>query len=398
MEREPLLASHVQDEFKPPQSIANQVIYEDIKDPFLSGSQSNSSSSSSVVGEFRRLERRNSGLTRSRTAPALPIMRDLIRNDDQTLTLEEKTKHDSDSMVRQALILLIIYLIAGVAIYSFNKEKFSVIETHPVVDALYFCVVTMSTIGYGDITPLTHATKVFACVFVLIGFGFIDILLTGLVNHALDLQETLFLATSHVNLGSRPPTDASRNSRFSVRNYIFDIEKGRMRIRMKVGLAIGVVILCIGVGALVLHFVEKLDVVDSIYLSVMSVTTVGYGDKAFKTLQGRLFALLWLLVSTLAVARAFLYLAELRINRRHRIMAKKVLHKEITVRDLLAADINCNGFLSKSDYVIHKLKEMGKINDKDILQICNQFDKIDPNNSGKITLPELLRASSVVQS
>lgn len=51
---------------------------------------------------------------------------------------------------------------------------------------------------------------------------------------------------------------------------------------------------------------------------------------------------------------------------------------------------------SKSDYVIHKLKEMGKINDRDILQICNQFDKIDTNNSGKITLPELLRAYTMV--
>ncbi|KAI3881596.1 hypothetical protein MKX03_017167 [Papaver bracteatum] len=161
---------------------------------------------------------------------------------------------------------------------------------------------------------------------------------------------------------------------------------------MKVGLAIGVVILCIGMGAAVLHFVEKIDVVDSIYLSVMSVTTVGYGDKSFNTLQGRCFALLWLLLSTLAVARAFLYLAEFRIDKRHRTMAKKIMHKEITVRYLLAADINCNGFLSKSDYVIHKLKEMGKINDRDILQICNQFDKIDTNNSGKIALPELLRA------
>lgn len=33
---------------------------------------------------------------------------------------------------------------------------------------------------------------------------------------------------------------------------------------------------------------------------------------------------------------------------------------------------------------------MGKIGEKDIMQICNQFSKLDPNNSGKITLPDLL--------
>ncbi|CAA3027409.1 two-pore potassium channel 5 [Olea europaea subsp. europaea] len=165
-----------------------------------------------------------------------------------------------------------------------------------------------------------------------------------------------------------------------------------MRIRLKVGLALGVVVLCIGIGALVLYFVEHLDWVDSVYLSVMSVTTVGYGDRAFKTLPGRLFASIWLLFSTLAVARAFLYLAEARIDKRHRKITNWVLHRKITVGDLVAADINNSGFISKSEYIIYKLKEMGKIKEKDIIQICEQFSKLDPNNSGKISLPNLLES------
>lgn len=50
------------------------------------------------------------------------------------------------------------------------------------------------------------------------------------------------------------------------------------------------------------------------------------------------------------------------------------------------------GFLtcSKSEFVIYKLKEMGKVADKDILQICNQFDQIDGTNSGKITLADVM--------
>ncbi|GFZ04460.1 Ca2+ activated outward rectifying K+ channel 5 [Actinidia rufa] len=119
-------------------------------------------------------------------------------------------------------------------------------------------------------------------------------------------------------------------------------------------------------GALILYFVEELDWIDSIYLSVMSVTTV--------------------------VARAFLYLAEARIDKRHRRITKWVLHREITIDDLLAADINNNGFISKSEYIVYKLKEMGKTGEKDIMQICNQFNKLDPNNSGKITLPDLLES------
>ncbi|KAF5190322.1 Two-pore potassium channel [Thalictrum thalictroides] len=114
---------------------------------------------------------------------------------------------------------------------------------------------------------------------------------------------------------------------------------------MKVGLALGVVVLCIGGGILIFCFVEELNWVDSVYLSVMSVTTVGYGDRAFKTLSGRLFASIWLLFSTMAVGRAFLYLAEARIDKRQRRIVKWVLQRDITVQDLLAADVNNNGFI-----------------------------------------------------
>ncbi|KAK7397024.1 hypothetical protein VNO78_18189 [Psophocarpus tetragonolobus] len=319
-------------------------------------------------------------LSRCKTAPAMVTMRDLKPKTPKV------PKPQSSSIIRQGMWLLALYLSVGVVIYSFNRDCFSGIETYPVVDALYFCIVTMCTIGYGDIAPLTPLTKLFACIFVLVGFGFIDILLSGLVNFVLDLQENMILT------GLQMGASASASSRegFSARNYIVDVAKGRMRIRLKVGLALGVVVLCIGIGSLVLFFVEGLDWVDSIYLSVMSVTTVGYGDRAFKTLPGRLFAAIWLLFSTLMVARAFLYLAEARIDRRHRRMAKKVLHRDITVEDLLAAAINNTGFISKSEYVIFKLKEMGKIQDKDVLQICDQFRKLDPSNCGKITLPHLL--------
>ncbi|XP_077227694.1 two-pore potassium channel 3-like isoform X2 [Tasmannia lanceolata] len=311
-------------------------------------------------------------LHRSKTAPSMSAINNLHHPS------LPNPQFSSPSMVRHAVLLLTIYLSLGVLIYSLNCDNFEATETHPVVDALYFCIVTMCTIGYGDITPSTTATKLFSVTFVLVGFGFIDILLSGMVSYVLDLQENLLLSTV------KGRENDSSNS------YFVDVKKGRMRIRMKVGLALGVVVLCIGVGTCVMHFVEKLGWLDSFYLLVMLVTTVGYGDRAFKSLSGRVFASIWLLVSTLAVARAFLYLTEARVDKRHRMIAKWVLRRDMTVSKFLAADIDNNGFLSKSEYVIYKLKEMGKIAEKDILQICNQFDRLDTSNCGKITLSDLM--------
>ncbi|XP_015877192.3 two-pore potassium channel 3 [Ziziphus jujuba] len=313
-------------------------------------------------------------LHRSKTAPAMAVINEIKNNS------VSKPKFGSQSIVHQAFLLLVIYLSLGVIIYWLNRDNFRATETHPVVDALYFCIVTMCTIGYGDITPDSTATKLFSIMFVLVGFGFIDILLTGMVSYVLDLQEN-YLLRNVQDVGDQKE---------SARSYIIDVKKGRMRIRMKVALALGVVVLCIGIGVGVMHFVERLGWVDSFYLSVMSVTTVGYGDRAFNSLPGRIFASIWLLVSTLAVARAFLYLAEARVDKRHRKMANWVLGQDMTVAQFLAADIDNNGFVSKSEYVIYKLKEMQKVTEKDIMLICSKFDKLDTGNCGKITLGDLL--------
>ncbi|XP_027087807.1 two-pore potassium channel 3 isoform X1 [Coffea arabica] len=343
---------------------------------------------SNIVGEKCNLDQQNGqqswltdpnipwtkgNLHRSKTAPAMAVI-----NDFDHSSAPKPPVFGSQSIIRQAVVLLIIYLSLGVVIYAFNTDHFKATETHPVVDALYFCIVTMCTIGYGDITPDSASTKLFSIMFVLVGFGFVDILLTGMVSYVLDLQENYLLRTLK-NGGAHDPG-----------RFVIDVKKGRMRIRMKVALALGVVILCIGIGVAVMHYVERLGWLDSFYLSVMSVTTVGYGDRAFTSLPGRIFASIWLLVSTLAVARAFLYLAEARVDKRHRSMAKWVLGQDMTVAQFLAADIDNNGFVTKSEFVIYKLKAMGKISEMDILQVCKQFERLDTGNCGKITLADLM--------
>ncbi|KAH7435310.1 hypothetical protein KP509_06G059200 [Ceratopteris richardii] len=265
---------------------------------------------------------------RSKTAPALI----LAEGEINLGTKRSPPPVKPISIVSQAVLGLVLYLVIGVVIYTWKEDEFSgQTSTLHFVDAIYFCIVTLCTIGYGDIAPNTTFAKLFACVYVLVGFGFVDILLSGMVNQFLDSQEALLLNA----------VSAGHNE--TAKSYLVDVKKGRMRIRMKFALAFGVLIVCIGVGALVIHFVETLGWLDSFYLACMSVTTVGYGDHAFKTSTGRLFASFWLLVSTLAVARSFLYLAEARIEKRNRLLAKRVLEEDMTIGDLAAADWDNNG-------------------------------------------------------
>jgi potassium channel subfamily K len=60
-------------------------------------------------------------------------------------------------------------------------------------------------------------------------------------------------------------------------------ENTKINKRTKICVCIVVIIGLIVIGTMIAHLTEKLDLVDSFYLSVSSVTTVGYGDYSFKT-------------------------------------------------------------------------------------------------------------------
>ncbi|MFN8596544.1 MAG: potassium channel family protein [Anaerolineae bacterium] len=68
----------------------------------------------------------------------------------------------------RALLLTAFSVIAIGTVFYHGVEGWSWL------DAAYFCVVTMATIGYGDLTPKTDAGKLFTIVYILIGLGVIS--------------------------------------------------------------------------------------------------------------------------------------------------------------------------------------------------------------------------------
>ncbi|XP_049394857.1 two-pore potassium channel 3-like [Solanum stenotomum] len=243
------------------------------------------------------------------------------------------------TILKQVILLLFLYLTIGVSICFFFMDQFKTKKTHPIVDALYFCILTMCTIGYSDITPNSTLTKLFSILFVLVSLGFYHILLTNFVIYILD-------------------------SRKNTHKRLFDTQKSS-----KVLLALCIFVVCIGIGVFLMHFVEKIGWFDSFYFSFMGVTSVGYGAKVFESIVGRIFGSIWLVVSIIVVIRVFILFVEVRVDERQRKVDKWVMEQDMTV------DQFHDGFVSKSDYMIYKLKELGKITERDILLINKQFER-----------------------
>ena len=59
-------------------------------------------------------------------------------------------------------------------------------EDWTIIEALYFCVVTLATVGYGDFTPTSAGTQIFTIVYILTGFGVLVALLTSVAEKYLE--------------------------------------------------------------------------------------------------------------------------------------------------------------------------------------------------------------------
>lgn len=77
-----------------------------------------------------------------------------------------------DPEFRNIIVLLLIVLCSGTIFYH-------TVEDWRLLDALYFSVITLSTVGYGDFSPQTDIGKVFTIFYIFVGLG----LFIAVVNH-----------------------------------------------------------------------------------------------------------------------------------------------------------------------------------------------------------------------
>ena len=63
------------------------------------------------------------------------------------------------------------YLAAAVSLIALGTVFYSVVEGWHPFDAAYFCVISLATVGYGDLAPVTRLGRLFTMVYVMAGLG-----------------------------------------------------------------------------------------------------------------------------------------------------------------------------------------------------------------------------------
>lgn len=99
----------------------------------------------------------------------------------------EKIKQSFNSIKRELFLftlatILLLYF-SSIGIYYFENEAQPEVFTS-IFDAMWWAVATLTTVGYGDVYPITSGGKIFASIIVFMGLGLVAIP-TGLIASSL---------------------------------------------------------------------------------------------------------------------------------------------------------------------------------------------------------------------
>lgn len=291
------------------------------------------------------------------------------------------------TMIFEAVVLL-IWLIGGLYVFTqvllFQSPHFDgEIRTLTLVEAVYLFAQILTTVGYGDITPARPMGQVFVGFAVLLSILVIANLLYDLirvfeermsetVGKAVDTAEQA-LATSRCSTG-RTVTE-SRGPSFQ-----------------PVLLSVTGFGACVLAGTLFFHLYpgEEKTVFQGIYMSTITLSTVGFGAFTPVTEVGMAFAAFWMVIGVGALGSVVGSFTAYMIARKKfeaghgedEVSASLILKREYADRD---------GNVDQFGYLRFHLLKSNLMTKEEIDDVMKQFKGLDVERRGSLKAELILR-------
>ncbi len=349
-----------------------------------------------------------------------------------------------------SMAALVLFLILGTFVYP-------VLEGWASLDACFFAFVTLTTVGYGDISPSSQEGRLFTVFFVSMGICIIGVALGVIGDYVVSEQARIskemiakaqqlalndYESSDDEDHKEAPKQRRSRrksvvkreNDRKELQQIVEDKKKqttwfGCLRHIVKVLFPM-IFVLGLGVGVMLASSAMDVDaklenevnctsansaniwvkdyeecrvpwtLIDALYWSVVTGTTVGYGDLTPKTTGTKIFGMFYLLVSVVVTAKSLSHLGEWVLSLGHVDLASSVLERKLTQEYLMSLDVDGNGQVSEFEYLSAMLVRLKYIDGKDVDQIMSTFRKLDGDGSGTLSVADLaanLKSSRVAK-
>ena len=221
-------------------------------------------------------------------------------------------------------VCVVLYVLIFSLIFGLNEEAS---DNCPwdAVTSVYYVMVTMSTVGYGECSPGSPGTRVAAIIMIFIGIGFIfPLLSSGVVgidkyvtSRGRDAMERAFPQT-HVDIDGSGTTD------YMVPRHPFIYYSKNLLPSLLLMLLLQLIF-----AAIFSSIESNWHFGTSFYYCLVTATTVGYGDYFVLTTSGRVVAIFHILLSVVLLAEMFNTVDTLRQQRKAQLARIKQLERKL---------------------------------------------------------------------
>lgn len=154
-----------------------------------------------------------------------------------------------------------------------------------------------------------------------------------------------------------------------------------------------------------LHFYEDVDFLSAVYWSVVTCSTVGYGDITVKKTQTRIFLIFYIFVGVLMYGWALGKFAKVFMNIEQEKQMAGFVDTGVTMKMIAEMDQptvryedgervvvqEADGEVDRIEFLEYMLVSLNKCSKSDIRKILKMFDDLDRTNDGTINANDVQR-------
>eukprot|EP00301_Raphidiophrys_heterophryoidea_P007661 c12935_g1_i1.p1 GENE.c12935_g1_i1~~c12935_g1_i1.p1 ORF type:complete len:539 (-),score=89.13 c12935_g1_i1:1291-2853(-) len=294
---------------------------------------------------------------------------------------------DEEMSITTTLLLcsvafLVVYFVIGIAVFATNdgmnpSSKIGDYHGSRILNAAYFTVVIGTTIGYGDVLPLSDGMKIFTAFYALVGITFIGAALGIVASYISELKDQLALKVVRAEKGSADDAPPS--------------------FWKPLVSPIVTILILVLIGTIWFHYFENFTWAEAFYTTMISLLTVGYGDFSFSSgtptkSYGRVFGIFYLLLGTLCFARAIGTIIYAFILSKLESLADWRLGMMLTPDLLDKMDEDHSGQVTEKEFIQFMIQHVTKVTPADIQLVRKRFREVDVDGSKTVTKSDLLPA------
>jgi len=304
---------------------------------------------------------------------------------------------------------VVVLFIVIVLVFVFGTSiAYKFIEDWSFTDAFYFAIITISTVGYGDVIPTTPAGRALNVIFTLTSFCGIFLLFRVIIGYVVDHQIALIVRRIQIKKrqerktrslfgGAKKKSDVAQLAEEAQADIKQEGDEDFVKtrnLRWIIHAFIYILWLFMWTMFYTWHPKEDFKFFQALYFGVITSTTIGYGSKEDgipRSDEGKVFCLITTMLGTLSLAILAGSLSQglLAVLRGCFKKADKHGHKKSPEDEYQEQLEKClelpksgGGKLDRFDFVCEMLVSGQKCKKKEIQKLIEEFDKLDINGDG----------------